>query len=224
MYDKDLIERVCNLTCSKEDVCRDQTTINYDCEYPFRKYYDVNIIIGAINKYISKEWDIQTLASWFCKYDWILCGGFSNKLKEDLNPLEQYLCDDLSWTLDGLSFCDCENYFEEPEKEIFALIEDFKNWDHIWQTRDSWKGVYAPIDEYNIINGDQYVLLINDKLKEYMIVFSEHLSNNYKHQNEYLRYTTKNKFVKLVEKIKDEYKIISRSEEFYYSDLYDLDE
>ena len=30
MFDKDLIERVCNLTCSKEDVCRDQTTIKYD--------------------------------------------------------------------------------------------------------------------------------------------------------------------------------------------------
>ena len=73
-------------------------------------------------------------------------------------------------------------------------------------------------------NGHQYVLLINDNLKEYMILFSEHLSNNYKHQNEYLRYTTKNKFVKLVEKLKEEYKIISCSEEFYYSDLYDLDE
>ena len=53
MYDKELIERICNLTCSKEDVWRYQSTINYDSEYPFRKYYDVNIIIGAINKYIS---------------------------------------------------------------------------------------------------------------------------------------------------------------------------
>lgn len=58
---------------------------------------------------------------------------------------------------------------------------------------------------------------------ENMILFSEHLSNNYKHQNEYLKYTTKNKFVKLVEKLKEEYKIISCSEKFYYSDLYDLD-
>ena len=75
-----------------------------------------------------------------------------------------------------------------------------------------------------MVNGDQYVLLINDKLKEYMILFSCHLSNNYKHQNEYLKYTTKSKFVKLVEKLKGEYKLISRSEKFYYSDLYDLDE
>lgn len=224
MYDKDLIERVCNLTCSKEDVCRDQTIINYDCKYPFRKYYDVNIIIGAINKYITKEWDDQTLAGWCCIYNWILCGGFSNNLKEDLNPLEKYLFEDLSWSLDGLSFFDAETYFEESEDEIYEIIEGFKNWNYVWQTRDSWKGVYATIGEFDMTNGHQYVLLINDNLKEYMILFSEHLSNNYKHQNEYLRYTTKNKFVKLVEKLKEEYKIISCSEKFYYSDLYDLDE
>ena len=224
MYDKDLIERVCNLTCSKEDVCRNQTIIDYDYEYPFEKYYDVNIIIGAINQYITKEWDDQTLARWCCIYNWILWGGFSNNLKEDLNPLEKYLFEDLSWSLDGLSFFDAENYFEESEDEIYEIIEYFTNWDHVWQTRDSWKGVYATIGEYDMINGNQYVLLINDNLKEYMILFSEHLSNNYKHQNEYLRYTTKNKFVKLVEKLKEEYKIISCSEKCYYSDLYDLDE
>lgn len=224
MYDKDLIEKICNLTCSKEDVCRNQTSINYDNEYPFRKYYDVKIIIGAINKYISKEWDGQTLARWCCIYNWILCGGFSNNLKEDLNPLETFLFDDLSWSLDGLSFFDEDTYFEESEDEIYNIIEGFNDWDHIWQTRDSWKGIYATIGKFDMINGDQYVLLINENLKEYMILFSAgHLSNNYKHQNEYLRYTTKNKFVKMVEKVKKEYKIISYAEKSYYSDLYNLD-
>ena len=31
MHDKDLIEKICNLTCDKNDVYRNQTTINYDC-------------------------------------------------------------------------------------------------------------------------------------------------------------------------------------------------
>lgn len=84
--------------------------------------------------------------------------------------------------------------------------------------------MYATIGEYDKANGQQYVLLINEKLKEYMILSSENLSNNYKHQNENLKYTTKNKFVKLVDKIKEDYKIISCSEKFYYSDLYDLDD
>ena len=224
MYDKELIERICNLTCSKEDLWENQTTsINYDSEYPFRKYYDVNIIIKAINKYISKEWDDQTLAGWCCIYNWILCGGFSNDVKEDLNPLEQYLFNDLSWELDGLSFFDEETYFEESKDEIYEIIESFKNWDHIWQTRDSWKGVYAPIGVFDLTNGDQYVLLVNETLKEYMILFSEgHLSNNYKHQNDYLRYTSRNKFVKLEKYLKNNgYTMLGCSERFYYDNAND---
>lgn len=224
MYDKDLIERVCNLTCSKEDVCRNQTTINYDTEYPFKKYYDVNIIIGTLKKYISKEWDARTLAYWCCIYNWVLSGGLSKNRKEVLNLLEKYLLADLSWSLDGLSFCSDDANFENRESDIYEIIEDYKDWDYVWQTRDSWKGIYVPIGKFDKANGDQYVLLINENSREYMILFSEHLSNNYKNQNEYLKYTSKNKFVKLVEKVKDEYKIISCSEEFYYSDLYDLSE
>ena len=223
MYDKELIERICKLTCSKEDVCRNQTTINFDSEYPFRKYYDVNIIIKAINKYISKEWDDQTLAGWCCIYNWILCGGFSNDVKEDLNPLEQYLFDDLSWGLDGLSFFDEETYFEESKDEIYEIIESYKKWDHIWQTRDSWKGIYAPIGMFDLTNGNQYVLLVNETLKEYMILFSEgHLSNNYKHQNDYLRYTSRNKFIKLEKHLKKNgYTMLGCSERFYYDDAND---
>ena len=61
MYDKDLTNKVCNLTCTKEDVCRDQSIIKYDYENPFKKYYDIDIIVGAINKYISKECAIYTI-------------------------------------------------------------------------------------------------------------------------------------------------------------------
>ncbi len=225
MYDKELITRICNLTCSKDDISTNLESINYDTEYPFEKYYDVNIIIGAINKYLSKEWDDRTLAGWLCIYNWIICGGFSNKVKECFNPLEQFLVYEISWDLDGLSFFDEETYFEDNEKELNDTIEGYKTWDYIWQTRDSWKGVYATINECNVFNGDQYILLINDKLKEYAIVFSfGFLSNNYNYQNEYLRYISKNKFVKLIEQLKKEYKLISYSEDLYYSDLYNLDE
>ena len=62
MYDKEMIRKVCDLTCPKEEVVRNQTTIKYDTEHPFKTYYNVSTITGAITKYISKEWDDQTLA------------------------------------------------------------------------------------------------------------------------------------------------------------------
>ena len=219
MYDKELINKVCKLTFSKEELYGNQTTINYDIEYPFKKYYDINIIIGAINKYLTKEWDDRTLAHWCCTYNWILCGGFHDDLKEDLNPLEEFLKEVISWNLDGLSFFDEDNYLEEDD-DMSKLIEYYRNFDYVWQTRNEWSGVYSPIGTYDKINGDQYVLLINEKRKEYIIIFSSHLSNNYKNQNEYLKYTSKNKFIKLIEKTKKEdYSILSWSEEFYYSEL-----
>lgn len=68
MYDVELIKRVCDLTCSRNDVIRNQTTIKYDNDEPFKKYYDVNIIINALKKYISHEWDDKMLSHWACVY------------------------------------------------------------------------------------------------------------------------------------------------------------
>lgn len=128
MIEKELIKRVCDVTCSKEDVVRPQDTIAYDPNNPFKKYYHIESIIMAINKYASHEWDDQTLAHWACIYCWILCGGFKN-VKEKLNSLEQFLKDDITWSLDGLSFFD-ESYFEEDAGPA-DLIEAYKTIDYI---------------------------------------------------------------------------------------------
>jgi len=216
MYDKDLIERVCNLTCTKEDVVRNQNTIKYDTEYPFNKYYDINAIIGAFNKYLSKEWDDLTLSGWFCIYDWIIRGGFFN-IVEDLNPLEQFLVDVISWDLDGLSFFD-EEYLENGLDEVYESMEQLKNLDHVWQTRFEWKGVYSPIGECDKGNGEQYVVLINDKTKEYMIMYSDYFKNGY--EDEFFKYVSEEEFKKLIEELKTkDYTIISFAEELYYSEI-----
>ena len=217
MYDKDLINKVCNLSCLKNDVCRNQTTINYDTDYPFKKYYDVNIIIGAINKYLTKEWDDETLAGWCCIYCWILSGGFSKNLKEDLNPLEDFYKEIITWDLDGLSFFDEKYDLEYNPRYLQERIEQIKTLDYVWQTRTQWKGVYSPISTYHQENGEQCVLLINETKKEYIIFASEQLYNDYNHQNEYLKFISKNKFVKLVEKLKEKnYSLLSYAEDYYY--------
>lgn len=222
MYDRELIEKVCNLTCKPEEINVDQTSFKYDVDHPFEKYYKVDIIIGAINKYILKEWNDITLANWCCIYDWILCGGFDANIKENFNPFERFLVDVISWDLDGLSFFD-----EDVDEldEVYEWIKFYKNIDRVWQTRNGWKGVYATIGEYDKENGQQYVVIVNDSLKEYMIIFSEHLKNSYKYQNEFLKYTTKNKFIRLIEKLKDlGYSNLSCSEECYYQELNDCDD
>ena len=58
---------------------------------------------------------------------------------------------------------------------------------------------------------------INETKKEYIIFASEQLYNDYNHQNEYLKFISKNKFVKLVEKLKEKnYSLLSYAEDYYY--------
>ena len=217
MYDKELRQRVCNRTCLKEEVVRNQTTIKYDTEYPFRKYYSLSTIKGAIEKYISNEWDDQTLAHWACVYCWILSGGFDDNLKDDLNSFETFFKDFITWDLDGLSFFSAED--EEPNdmQESIAL---FEHYDHIWQTRNEWEVVYAMIGPFAKENEDQYALLVNNTKKECMIMYSDHLENGY--EDERFHFVSQDEYVALVEQLKkDGYTVLSCSEEYYYMEIND---
>lgn len=107
MFNKNLFESICNLTCEKEDFNfnpANRRKVKYDLEDPFIKYYSYDSIVKAFNKYINKEWDDKTLAHWFCVYCWILNGGFSSKTKSSLNLVEELITFIISDYLDGMSF------------------------------------------------------------------------------------------------------------------------
>ena len=218
MFDKDLTNKVCNLTCTKDDVCVNQLKIKYDYEYPFKKYYDVNIIIGAINKYLLNEWDADMLAGWACIYNWIICGGFHDDLKEDLNSFEEFLKEVISWDLDGMSFYD--EAYPDKDESLDEWIQQYRDWDHIWQTRSGWRAAYAMIGQYAEFNEDQYVVVYNDELKEYMIIHSDHLENGF--EDDKFKYITEEAFIALIEQLKEEeFNILSCSEKWYYLELSD---
>ena len=221
MYDKDLIMRVCDLSCSKEDVVRNQTTVKYDTHHPFRTYYDVAIIRGALEKFLANEWDDQTLAHWACIYCWILSGGFEEEVTESLNSFERFLKDVITWDLDGLSFFDgC--FEEDPTTCIGDTIALFENYDRIWQNREQWRAVYALIGPYDEHNGAQWVLLINERQKEYMILYSDFLKNGYR--DKFFKPTKAKEFISLAEKLKAEgYTLLSCAEDYYYEELEDLE-
>ena len=213
MYDKELIQKVCELTCSKEDVVRNQTTIKYNTENPFKTYYNVSTITGAFKKYIANEWDDQTLAHWACIYSWVLSGGFKN-VKENLDSFERFFRDVTIWDLDGFSFYSAEDT-DVDMRECIKLYEDY---DHVWQTRRQWRAVYAMVGPFAEENGEQYVVLINDTTKEYMIIFSDHLENGF--EDDRFKFVTQEEFISLIEQLKtSEYKILSCSEESYYEDI-----
>lgn len=221
MYEKELIQRVCDLTWTENDISRKIDTIKYDPVHPFRKYYSFKSIEGAIEKFLANEWSDRTLAHWACIYCWILCGGCKRHITEDLNSFERFFRDVVTWDLDGLSFFSVEEEEDDLEKEMHDLIMLFKNYDHIWQTRDQWRAVYAIVGPCQEFNGEQYVVLINDTSKEYMIRFSDHLENGF--EDKYFRFVPESALMELVEQLKnDGYSILSCSEQCYYRDIKDI--
>ena len=109
MYDKELIESVCDLSCNYKELLvkhGNQTKIEYDCDNPFEKYYSLNTILGTIEKYRKRKITDKELSHWACIYDWIINGGFSDKVK--FAPTKKtYVIYEISDWLDSLSFFNC---------------------------------------------------------------------------------------------------------------------
>ena len=217
MYDKQLIEKVCNVTCNASDITMPQTDIKYDTDNPFRKYYNVNSIVTAINKYVNGEWEDKTLANWACIYDWILNGGFDDNVTEDLNSFETFFMNTLSWDLDGLSFFD-EDCWTDCDISIEDEIAFYKNFDHIWQTRADWKVTYSTVGKLCKENEDYFAVLINKNTKEYMILCSDYINDGY--NDDVFNEVDEDEFIALIEQLKDDgYTILPNAEYFYYDEI-----
>lgn len=214
MYNKALIEKICNLTCTEEDVHINQTSISYDTEHPFRKYYNFNTIESAIRKYLNHEWSDYLLSGWACLYSWILSGGFDDSVIEDFNDIEFMIVSTILEDLDGISFFD--NSLVEDEDDPVDLnrwIEEFRSLDTVLQSIDSWTPYTSKIGPYTDYNDDRFTLLVNDTNKEYIIIYhffgeSDDYTLNTIDEKEHL-----NKVIALKEA---GYTLLPHSEDYYF--------
>ena len=171
MYDKKLFEKICNATCSFEELEAFTIKINkkqFDLDNPFEKYYHLDRILWAINRYENKEIDDKYLSYWMNAYNWIIMGGFKIKVGPSITFttwLEWEICD---W-LDSLSFFDdSEDWFNlQDYKNSFTIV------DRIYRNRNEWHSVFAHMDEGGDNDQDIVVLAYNDKTNEFVKIYSE---------------------------------------------------
>ncbi|MBQ7344363.1 MAG: hypothetical protein IJW53_06360 [Clostridia bacterium] len=223
MYDEELTRKICNLTFSKDEIDVSQTDVKYDTSHPFRKYYKPETIKGAMEKFISGEWDDRVFSHWSCIYCWILSGGCgkSGEITEDLNTLEGFFRDVICWDLDGLAFFSADYQDEDPITVMRKEIKLFEDYDHIWQNIGEWRLVYAMIGPYAEENEDQFVALINDRSKEYMIIYSDHIKNGF--QDKHITFVSQEEFIKLIERLRrEDYKVLPCAEKYFYMEIEDL--
>lgn len=163
MFDKELFERICNVTCSFEELelfVADIDNKEFDLDNAFEKYYRIESIIKAIQLYDDKVIDARYLAYWANAYDWIIMAGFYEQ--NDCVSLKTIIEREISEWLDSLSFFDTfgEDYDIDYKGNFLFL-------DKLYKTVDDLQCVYARklVEE----NGFRSTLLIaNHKTKEYL--------------------------------------------------------
>lgn len=214
MQVKDLIEKVCTLSCTKEDLVLDYSSIKNiklkDSECSFIKYYNLNTIFEAFNKCINKEWNIETLVSWCSIYTGIIEGEFLVTSKIEFKGVERLIYDLITTELDifpGMYADEICYLDEKPE-----ILNKLKFYDNLWQQRKDLKAFTIERDlDPNAIS--VLTLLINEKTKEYMTVSSiEDVIFD-----ESIHRVNINELKQLILKLEtDKYKLVNYNENMYY--------
>ncbi len=171
MYNKELYEKILNVSCSFEELESLGENIDkeeYDLDNPFKKYYSLERILFAIDRYESKEINAKYLAHWMNAYNWIIMGGF--KLETDSKSVffEEWLTWEISDWLDSLSFFDdSDDWYNLDEYKT-----TFKTLDKIYRNPSDWERVFAHTDEFGDNEDDIAVLVYNAKDKEFAKIYS----------------------------------------------------
>ncbi len=169
MFNKELFDEICDVHCAWAELEKFVTKIDkneFDLDNPFDKYYNVDRIICAIEKYQSKEIDAKFLADWMDAYNWIIMGGFKIEDEDKSVSLKDFLIWTITDWIDSLTFFeDSDDYYTlEEYKTVFRVLDfvlkDLENCD-------------AEFSQKGHNEGDVVVLVINRKAKYFIKIWGQ---------------------------------------------------
>ena len=171
MYNKDLYNKIINASCSFEELeffVSDIDKKEFDLDNAFEKYYDVEKILYAINRYENKEVDDKYLAYWMNAYNWIIMAGFKIESKNNEIAFLDWVMWEISDWLDSLSFFDdSDDWFNlDDYKNSFKII------DGIYKNINEWDCVFAHTDEWGGNDDDVVLLVVKEKTKELVKIYA----------------------------------------------------
>lgn len=191
---KELYDRILNLTFTWNDLKKFDSlesdweekngnivnyTNPYDAEEPFKKYYDPNLVKGAIDRFINADIDLNCLTEWMNVYanilqedtaDAIFWAYNSRGKKKHLITKEAaiaYIIAEYIRDIHYDLFSDSRKERENPGRDLFT-------YDSIYQSINDWQVVYSPIEKS--YDDDLYfhrVLFFNDRIKQFFITYPE---------------------------------------------------
>lgn len=178
MHKNKLYDEILNLKVSKEAILefgKDLSKRDFDEENAFDKYYSFKIIKTALIKHQNRELNYQYFSNWCNAYNWIINGGFKNRQENDRRTMiEQVIMEEISWSLDSLSFVD-KNL---TKKDVNRHIEEFRILDEIYKNFSDWKVLYTSVGNVETDN-EQYAIFFNDRIKKFSIIYIDQFKNEY---------------------------------------------
>ena len=142
MVDKDLFERIADAACTTAelaDFCVGLSERELDRDASFEKYYSLGRILSAIEKCERGEIDVDYLSMWATAYNWIVMAtDWSDGGSTGIFGFEDYLTDEISDTLDALSFLSAAYKKEECGEQLANYKETFRLLDLFLSTRKEW--------------------------------------------------------------------------------------
>jgi hypothetical protein len=170
MFDNELYEKICTISCTFDELNEFNTRINekeFDTDNAFEKYYRLETILKCIRLFKERKIDAYYLAYWANAYNWIIMSGFNDELEGEKFFIDEIIKYEISDLLDSLSFYD-------DIKEI-RFIDDYEKgftaYDKVYRTLEDWHIAYAKsTSEVYLEDGycDYDILAINDKTKEFI--------------------------------------------------------
>ena len=174
MFDKVLFEKICNITCTLDELKGFNSKIyekEFDVHNCFEKYYSLDVILKCIQLRKDKRITDKYFAYWCNAYDWIIMGGFKGKANdENENNIDvaTILIWEISDWLDSLSFYDDGFY------DLDVYVRNFRVLDSIYKNHRKWEVFYSfgseTYDDGEPINAIS-VLFINKIKNVYYTLF-----------------------------------------------------
>lgn len=192
---KELYDKILNLTFTWDDLDKFDSlegdyeedengyiinyTNPYDVEEPFKKYYNPNLVNGAIDRYIKNDMDLNCLTSWMNSYanllqedtvNAIFLSSNSKSKKKHLITKEAaiaYIIAEYIRDIHYDLFSDSRKERENPGRDLFT-------YDSIYQHITDWQVVYYPLER----NDDEdhschRLLFVNDRIQQFFITHPE---------------------------------------------------
>lgn len=168
MFDKEKYEKILSVTCSREELTeftRDLDKAELDTDGAFKKYYSVDRIIAAIDRYLGGEIDANYLSHWATAYNWIIMSDFTDDGGQSVS-LEFFIIWDISDILDSLSFFDGDEGYWNMD----SYKRRFKVLDVLLRDIDRCSAVLSFATEERI---DETVLVSDEAVKGFTVIYGD---------------------------------------------------